>query len=165
MASPPIERGSMTTPESPAAQPQGSPSNLASWGTRAIGALIDALPIIILQVLVFWSDILQVLVGIAGFLYFYVYLGHLDGTTGQTPGKMVMGTRVVKGEGNIIGSGSGIARKVSHLVDSAICLLGWLLPLVDEKRQTIADKIMTTYVVEGAEKKQFGVDLYLPKST
>jgi uncharacterized RDD family membrane protein YckC len=126
--------------------------------------LIDALPILILEVLTFWSTILRILVGLIGFAYFYFYLGHLDGTTGQTPGKMVMGTRVVNTEGNVIGSGPGIARKFSHIVDSVICFLGWLLPLVDEKRQTIADKIMNTYVVEGAEKKAFSVDLYMPKS-
>lgn len=154
----------MTTPEFPEEQLAGSPSNLADWGTRALGALIDALPIIILQILVFWNGFLRVLVGIISFLYFYVYLGHLDGTTGQTPGKAVMGTRVVNAQGELIGSGSGIARKISHVIDSAICLLGWLLPIVDEKRQTIADKIMTTYVVSGVEKKSFSVDLYLPKS-
>lgn len=142
----------------------GSPANLASWGTRVIGALIDALPILILQVLTFWSGPLRILVALVGFAYFYIYLGHLDGTTGQTPGKMVMGTRVVNAEGNIIGSGPGIARKFSHIVDSIVCLLGWLLPLIDEKRQTIADKIMNTYVVEGVEKKAFAVDLYMPKS-
>ncbi len=154
----------MTTPESPQEQVAGSPANLASWGTRVIGALIDALPILILEVLTFWSFLLRVLVGLIGFAYFYIYLGHVDGTTGQTPGKMVMGTRVVNAEGNLIGSSAGIARKFSHIVDSIICLLGWLLPLVDEKRQTIADKIMNTYVVEGVEKKPFSVDLYMPKS-
>lgn len=39
---------------------------------------------------------------------------------------------------------------------------GWLLPLVDEKRQTIADKLMQTYVVTGVEKKAFSVDLWRP---
>ncbi|MDH3189173.1 MAG: RDD family protein [Acidimicrobiia bacterium] len=154
----------MTTPEFPQEQAAGAPSNLASWGTRAIGALIDALPILILQAVTFWSTPLRVLVGLVSFVYFYLYLGYLDGMNGQTPGKMVMGTRLVNAEGNVIGSGNGIARKFVHIVDSIICLLGWLLPLVDEKKQTIADKVMNTYVVEGVEKKPFAVDLYMPKS-
>jgi len=33
---------------------------------------------------------------------------------------------------------------------------------VDAKRQTIADKVMNTYVVEGVEKKSFSVELWLP---
>ncbi len=155
----------MTTPEFPESQPVGTPANLAQWATRAIGLLIDILPILILQVLVFWSRPLQTLVGVVGFLYFYIYLGHLDGTTGQTPGKAVMGTRLVNTSGELIGSGSGIARKFAHIVDSIVCLLGWFLPIVDTNRQTIADKIMTTYVIEGTDKKPFAVDLYLPAKT
>ena len=42
-----------------------------------------------------------------------------------------------------------------------ICFLGWLLPLVDAKRQTIADKVLNTYVVAGIERKPFAVDLWL----
>lgn len=152
----------MTTPEFPETQPVGTPANLAQWGTRAIGFLIDALPILILEVLLFWNSALRTLAGVVGFLYFYIYLGHLDGTTGQTPGKAVMGTRLVNTSGDLIGSGSGIARKFAHIIDSIVCLLGWFLPIVDTNRQTIADKIMTTYVIEGAEKKPFAVDLYMP---
>ena len=154
----------MTTPEFPAEQPIGTPANLADWGTRAIGALIDALPALVLGVLVFFSDILQILVGIASFFYFYIYLGSMDGNTGQTPGKMVMGTRVVNTQGETIGSGNGIARKFSHIIDGAVFAIGWFLPIFDANRQTIADKIMTTYVVTGVEKKPFSLDLYLPKS-
>ena len=158
-----ITGGTVTTPEFPQEQPTGTPSNLADWGTRAIGLLIDALPMIVLGVLTFWSDILQILVGIISFLYFYVYLGQLDGTTGQTPGKAVMGTRVVNASGELLGSGNGIARKFSHIIDGIICGLGWLLPLVDSKRQTIADKVVSSYVVTGVEKKPFSIDLYLPQ--
>jgi len=154
----------LTTPEFPVEQPVGAPANLADWGTRAIGLLIDALPMIALSVLVIFSDILQILVGIASFFYFYIYLGSMDGNTGQTPGKVVMGTRVVNAEGETVGSGNGIARKFCHLIDGAVCLIGWFLPIFDAKRQTIADKIMSTYVVTGVEKKPFSVDLYLPKS-
>lgn len=154
----------MTTPEFPAEQPIGTPANLADWGTRAIGALIDALPMLALSILTIFSDILQILIGVASFFYFYIYLGSMDGRTGQTPGKMVMGTRVVNAQGEAVGSGNGIARKFCHIIDSAVCLIGWFLPIFDANRQTIADKIMTTYVVAGAEKKPFTVDLYLPKS-
>lgn len=154
----------MTTPEFPAEQPIGTPANLADWGTRAIGAVIDALPMIVLSILTIFSDVLQILIGVASFFYFYIYLGSMDGRTGQTPGKMVMGTRVVNAQGENVGSGNGIARKFCHIIDSAICLIGWFLPIFDANRQTVADKIMTTYVVTGAEKKPFAVDLYLPKS-
>lgn len=152
----------MTTPEFPAEQPMAAPANLASWGTRALGYLIDIAPALILQAIFFNSEFLRFLIGLAVFVYGYIYLGYLDGLTGQTPGKAIMGTRVVNVQGQVIGSGSGIARKFAHILDSIVCLLGWFLPLVDAKRQTIADKVMSTYVVEGMERKPFSVDLWFP---
>lgn len=151
----------MTTPDQPQPQPsdQGAPSPLAQWGTRAAGFLIDALPVIVLNVLFFWSDFLSWLVWLASIAY-TVYLGYLEGVTGQTPGKAIMGIRLVNEQGDVIGSGPGIGRKFAHVVDSAVCLLGWLLPIVDAKRQTIADKLLQTYVVTGAEKKPFAIELW-----
>ena len=151
----------MTTPESPEPQDTASTSPLADWGTRAVGLIIDYLPMLVLSAITFWSDFLAFFGWLIGVAY-TIFLGYLDGLTGQTPGKAVMGTRLVNEQGDLIGAGAGIGRKFVHIVDSMVCLLGWLLPLVDEKRQTIADKLLQTYVVTGAEKKQFSVDLWRP---
>ena len=152
----------MSTPsEFPTEQPSPAPASLAPWGTRALGLLIDYGPVFLLGLATSRTGFVAFVVWAAGIAY-WLYMGHLDGVTGQTPGKAMMGIRVVNQQGELIGSGSGIARKVAHIVDSMICLLGWFLPLVDSKRQTIADKIMTTYVVEGLEKAPFAVDLWIP---
>lgn len=150
----------MTAPDSPQPTTSGG-APLASWGTRAAGFIIDILPLIILNILTFWSDFLSFLAWAASIAY-TVYLGYLDGTTGQTPGKAVMGTRLVNEQGEIIQAGPGIGRKFAHVLDSLICLLGWFLPIVDARRQTIADKLLVTYVVTGAEKKDFSVNLWMP---
>ena len=154
----------MTTPEPPPAAPEGIPANLADWGTRAVGLLIDLLPVIILSALTSWNGFLRYIAWLISVGY-TAYMGYLDGTTGQTPGKAIMGTRLVNESGNLVGSGAGVGRKFAHIIDSAICLLGWFLPLIDDKRQTIADKLMTTYVVEGAEKKSFSIDLWRPPAS
>jgi uncharacterized RDD family membrane protein YckC len=154
----------LSTPEFPTSQPQAIPSNLASWGTRAAGLLIDFAPIWIIALLTFRSSALSLLIGVVNLAYF-VYMGYLDGLTGQTPGKAIMGIKLVNQQGELIGSGAGIGRKFAHIVDSIVCGLGYLLPIVDSKRQTIADKIMTTFVVEGIEKKPFSVDLWMPPKT
>lgn len=151
----------MSTPESSAEQAGGAPSSLASWGTRALGAIIDFAPIWILQLIFFRSSAINALISLVGLAYL-IYMGYLDGLTGQTPGKAIMGIRLVNDKGELIGTGAGIGRKFVHIVDSIVCFLGWLLPLVDAKRQTIADKIMTTFVVEGVDKKPFTVDLWMP---
>ena len=38
-------------------------------------------------------------------------------------------------------------RQLAHIVDAIICYIGFLFPLWDDKRQTLADKIMTTVCV------------------
>lgn len=148
----------MTTPDIPPVSP--TPAPLADWGTRALGFLIDAIPSLLLGAI--FRNFLAGLVGIG----YTVLLGHLDGVTGQTPGKAMMGIRLVDANGAVIGSGAGIGRKFVRYIDWLVCGLGNLLPLVDARRQTIADKLMSTYVVTGVEKKPFSVDLWLPpKST
>jgi hypothetical protein len=37
-----------------------------------------------------------------------------------------------------------VVRQLAHVIDTAICYIGYLFPLWDPKRQTIADKIMST---------------------
>lgn len=154
----------MTTPEFPAEQTAGVPSPLASWGTRAIGFIIDYAPLWILEIIFFRSRAIVTLLGVISIGYL-VYLGYLDGMTGQTPGKAIMGIRLVNTQGELIGTGPGIGRKFLHILDSLVCLLGWFLPIVDAKRQTIADKIMSTFVVSGLERKPFSVNLWTPPSS
>ena len=38
-------------------------------------------------------------------------------------------------------------RDLAHFVDAVICYVGFLFPLWDSKRQTLADKIVSTVVV------------------
>jgi uncharacterized RDD family membrane protein YckC len=99
--------------------------------------------------------------GIVGLAY-WVWIGHLEGTTGQSPGKAMQGIRLVNQQGELLGSGAAIGRKFLHILDFLVCGLGFLLPIVDAKRQTIADKVMDSYVVTGVEKKPFNIDLWLP---
>lgn len=151
----------MSTPEVPTSNeqtPSGAP--LAPWGTRAAGLIIDWAPLAIVAIFA-RGTLLGTLLGLAGAAY-WAYIGHLDGTTGQSPGKAIMGTRLVDQKGETIGSGAGIGRKFLHILDGLICGLGFLLPIIDAKRQTIADKLMDTFVVTGADKKPFAVDLWMP---
>ena len=155
-----------TPPENPVPVPAASakPSPLADWGTRALGFLVDYAPIILLNVVFYWSGILRYFAGLIG-LGYWIYMGYLDGLVGQTPGKMVMGTRLVDSSGNLLGVGQGIGRKFAHIIDSIVCMLGWFLPIVDSDRQTIADKLLTSYVVTGVEKKGFSIELWMPPKT
>jgi uncharacterized RDD family membrane protein YckC len=71
--------------------------------------------------------------------------GYRQGTTGSSIGKSIMKFKVVSEKtGQPIGFGLSIVRQLAHIIDGAICYIGYLFPLWDPKRQTIADKIMTT---------------------
>jgi uncharacterized RDD family membrane protein YckC len=74
--------------------------------------------------------------------------GYRQGTTGSSLGKSVMKIKVVSEKtGQPIGFGLSLVRDLAHFVDAIICYIGFLFPLWDAKRQTLADKIMTTVVL------------------
>jgi uncharacterized RDD family membrane protein YckC len=71
--------------------------------------------------------------------------GYRQGTTGSSIGKSAMKFKVVsEATGQPIGFGMSIVRQLAHIIDGAILCIGYLFPLWDAKRQTLADKIMTT---------------------
>ncbi|BBY62798.1 RDD family protein [Mycolicibacterium helvum] len=71
-----------------------------------------------------------------------------QGKTGSTIGKSVLKFKVISERtGQPIGFGLSIVRQIAHFVDGIICYIGYLFPLWDAKRQTIADKIMSTICV------------------
>ncbi|MDT0164131.1 RDD family protein [Actinotalea sp. AC32] len=72
-----------------------------------------------------------------------------QGRTGQSWGKSVAGIRLV-GErtGVPIGAGMAFVRDLAHVADGSL-YVGYLWPLWDARRQTFADKICSTVVVDG----------------
>ena len=88
------------------------------------------------------SMILAWLLALAYLIWNY---GYRQGTTGSSIGKSIMKFKVVSEKtGQPIGFGLSIVRQLAHIVDAIICYIGYLFPLWDAKRQTLADKIMTT---------------------
>jgi uncharacterized RDD family membrane protein YckC len=74
--------------------------------------------------------------------------GYKQGTTGQSIGKKVMKFKVVsESTGQPIGFGMSLVRQIAHMADGFACYIGYLFPLWDAKRQTFADKIMSTVCV------------------
>ncbi|OBB57881.1 hypothetical protein A5757_18830 [Mycobacterium sp. 852013-51886_SCH5428379] len=80
---------------------------------------------------------------------FWVWnLGYRQGRTGQSIGKSVMKFEVLSDKTwQPIGFGLSIVRQLAHFVDQVLCYIGYLFPLWDSKRQTLADKIMNTVCV------------------
>ena len=92
--------------------------------------------------------IVYILAYVLAFAYWIWNWGYRQGTTGQSIGKSVMKFKVISEKtGQPIGFGLSIVRQIAHVVDTLVCYIGWLFPLWDAKRQTLADKIMSTICV------------------
>jgi uncharacterized RDD family membrane protein YckC len=65
---------------------------------------------------------------------------------GQTPGKRVMGVRIVRTDGQRLKWGNAIRREIGYWI-SLILFLGYLWILVDNRRQGWHDKLGGTMVV------------------
>ncbi len=134
----------------------------AGWGTRLAAYLIDALVavgagliFIIIGAILLGTDasVLGVLIMVVGYgVILAVQIWNFvmkQGTTGQSIGKGVMGIKVVgESTGQPLGTGGGFVRWLMHtFIDGAICYLGFLWPLWDDKKQTWGDKVASSVVV------------------
>jgi len=72
---------------------------------------------------------------------------------GATPGKQLMGIKIVKSDGSKIGYPSAILRSVfGYTLSSVVSSLGFLWVIWDKKKQGWHDKIANTVVIETGKK-------------
>jgi uncharacterized RDD family membrane protein YckC len=126
-----------------------APAPYASWGLRVGSACIDfVIPSIIASVFRPISTPIYLILSLLA-LAWGLYNAYLAGSTGQSIGKKMVGTRLVRvSDGQSIGGGAGIGRYFLHILDGLPCLLGYLWPLWDARKQTFADKIIGSVVVK-----------------
>ncbi len=139
--------------------PYGQPGvayqgTLVLWPTRAGGFLIDiflaAIPAWILEVIALSikSGALFTVASLVG-LGIWIWNWLREARTGQTVGKSVMGTYLVKeADGQFLSGPMCIVRGLLHVVDTLACFIGYFWPIWDAKRQTFSDKIVGTVVVK-----------------
>lgn len=65
---------------------------------------------------------------------------------GQTPGKYLMGLRIVRVDGSRVTIGVCIRRLIGYYI-SAILFIGYLMVLFDDRRQAFHDKFAGTFVI------------------
>lgn len=120
----------------------------ANWLQRVGAYLVDYAPIWILEGIFYGIGVARVLIGLAALGWTIYNRWYQAGTTGQSLGKKVLNLRLVSEEtGQPIGTLMAFVRDICHIIDSVICFIGYLFPLWDAKRQTIADKIVRTVVI------------------
>jgi uncharacterized RDD family membrane protein YckC len=127
----------------------------SNWLQRVGAWLIDYM-IIVVVYLVGFAIVAATRSGALIFLFILAALGvaiynrwYLMGSTGQSWGKKALNIKLVsEATGEPIGPVMAFVRDIAHIVDGIICDIGYLFPLWDAKRQTLADKIMSTVVVD-----------------
>jgi uncharacterized RDD family membrane protein YckC len=130
---------------------------LAPWVKRVLAYLVDLIPALIIGFIgeAIGGSTGDIFAGVCGLGYAIGNYVIRQGSTGQTFGKSVLHLKLVK-ESNAQPTGPALAlgRQVVHIVDYfpwvVPLYLGLLWPLWDPKRQTFADKICHTVVVEDA---------------
>ena len=134
---------------------------LANWPQRVGAYLIDGLIAGIpafLAAILFNPDPGESMSGASALVVFLLYLVSLgitvynrwilQGRTGQSWGKQVLNLRLVRmSDGQPIGGGMAFVRDLAHFLDALPCYIGYLWPIWDARRQTFADKIMSTVVL------------------
>jgi uncharacterized RDD family membrane protein YckC len=120
---------------------------LADIGTRFFGLVIDHILVSIIGGFFgangewFLAGLMWFLVG-AGYQWFF-----LTRNNGQTPGKMITNTRVIKSDGTAISDLDAILRYIGYQINSWFLMIGWLWAFFDPQRQGWHDKLARTYVV------------------
>ncbi len=126
---------------------------LASRGQRFLAFLVDFVISLIVGVVGFVigsavGDAGQTLNSVFGLIYWIIVL-IMVATRGQSPGKIVIGIKIVKTDGVSIGIGRTLVREViGKIISAIIILLGYIWILFDSKNQGWHDKISDTMVVK-----------------
>ncbi|SRR5690554_6723847 len=122
--------------------------NQASLVGRLIALIIDWIALFVIGGLasaLFGDEILGIGVGfIVGILYNSYFWTQ---NNGQTPGKSLMGVRVVKTNGQGLSWLDAIVRYVGYYINTALLLIGWIWAIFDGKNQGFHDKLAGTVVV------------------
>ncbi len=89
--------------------------------------------------------------GLLGFLALLglVYAGWFTGSTGQTPGKMLVGLRVVDRHGAPLGVARALARAALGVVGTALVGAGLWPMLFDPARRALHDRALQSRVIRG----------------
>jgi len=95
----------------------------------------------------FWASV-QLVAFAPATAYFFWNFCYRQGRTGQSFGKAVMKFKLISQKsGEPIGFWMALVRQIAHYIDQILCYVGYLWPLWDGKRQTIADKLVGTVCV------------------
>ena len=126
-----------------------SSPHYAGFWIRFLASLFDILIIGIPAALIFGliaatkMNVLYWVVELAS----VVLIVYLNGIKGGTPGKFIVGIRIVNVQGQFIGIPISILRHIGYIVSDITLGIGYLMIAFTAKKQGLHDMIAKTYVV------------------
>ena len=87
--------------------------------------------------------------GLLSFIIFLAYFTYLEGSKGQTIGKMVTKIKVVGEDGGKINMNQAFTRNILRVIDGLLAyLIGAILIWRSDKKQRLGDRIAKTVVIK-----------------
>ncbi len=87
--------------------------------------------------------------GLLSFIIFLAYFTYLEGSKGQTIGKMVTKIKVVREDGEMINMNQAFTRNILRVIDGLLAyLIGAILIWRSDKKQRLGDRIAKTVVIK-----------------
>lgn len=153
----------------PAPPPQ-PPTTLryADWGERVGATLVDW--VVMWAPVVFLTTVAPAESSLPGFVWLVLagYVAWLNGSKGQSPGKALMGIKLVReADGSTLGGPVGLVRSIvlalmGVVTGGLLWLLAVLWPLWNPRHRALHDMIFSAAVVAGQPRARIGKELFLP---
>ncbi|MBU3941486.1 MAG: RDD family protein [Nanoarchaeota archaeon] len=125
--------------------------NYRGFWIRFLAYILDGfiigIPVWVLQIGLIYATGIQSMMYLAS-LAGVVLIIYMDGIKGGTPGKLILGMRIVNEKGEYIGIPMAILRCIGKVLSGMILCIGYFMIGWDEKKQGLHDKIAQTYVVK-----------------
>jgi uncharacterized RDD family membrane protein YckC len=144
-------------PDQPLMEKASAAMEYQGIGIRFVSLLIDS--IILAIIIVAIESIIGIGImargmvpwwlGVLDFIIYIAYFTYLEGSRGQTVGKMITKIKVVREDGKPIDMNQAFTRNILRIIDGLIVyLIGAILIWRSNKKQRLGDSIAKTVVVK-----------------
>lgn len=77
----------------------------------------------------------------------FAYEVYFVSTRGATPGKMILGLKIIRSDGGPLSVGQAVGRYFAYLLDSFTMLIGFIMAGFDDQKRALHDRICDTRVI------------------
>jgi uncharacterized RDD family membrane protein YckC len=81
------------------------------------------------------------------FLIIFAYQIYFVSKRGGTPGKLILGLRIIRVDGSMLSKGQAAGRYLCYIIDGMILYIGFIMAGFDEEKRALHDRICDTRVI------------------